>query len=401
MMLLTAVLALAAVALLAPGVSDLLSLAVVALRPGPRGGPAAVARRAPQRLLILVPAHNEELLIEACVRSLLALRYPSTYHTIIVIADNCTDRTAVRARELGARCLERGDPARPGKPRAIAWALERLPVRDYDAVVIVDADTVVDPEFAAQLNASGPLRGSAAQAFFDLSNPDETPITRMAAVLATATHQFAYPLKRHAGLNVPLVGNGMVLGTDVLWRFGWHAFSICEDWEMYALLTAHGVPIAGVPRARLKAQEARSLHQSSTQRQRWTAGKLIVLKTVAPRLLRSEHIGTRQKLDAIAELMAPGPALHFGVVLLLGAVCVVAGPPAAGALLISLGASLLRPGAYTALALAVDPRPGRALRAFAFLPVYAVWRIGAAVRALGALGNAPWVRTERHEIRDA
>ena len=92
----------------------------------------------------------------------------------------------------------------------------------------------------------------------------------MAAVLATATHQFAYPLKRHAGLNVPLVGNGMVLGTDVLGRFGWHAFSICEDWEMYALLTAHGVPIGCVPRARLKAQEARSLHQSSTQRRRWT-----------------------------------------------------------------------------------------------------------------------------------
>jgi cellulose synthase/poly-beta-1,6-N-acetylglucosamine synthase-like glycosyltransferase len=398
MILVSALIALAAVLLLAQTASDLLSVIWAAAGLAPARAPTTPE---PQRFLLLVPAHNEELLIEACVRSLMALRYPRKCYSVVVIADNCDDGTAALARAAGARCLERRDARLPGKPRAIAWALEQATLSDHDAVVIIDADTVVDAEFAAQLNAGGPLRARAAQAFFYLSNPSESPITRMAAVLATATHRFAYPLKQRAGLNVPLVGNGMAVGTDVLARHGWHAFSICEDWEMYALLTERGIPIVPVPGAILRAQEARSLGQSSTQRQRWTAGKLTVLARIGPRILLSRHIAFRQKLDAVAELVAPGPALHLGLVLLLGTVSIILHLPAGAILLGALGASLLRPAIYTLAALAVDPNPARAILAFAYLPIYALWRIGAAARALRAVGDAPWVRTQRHQTRGA
>jgi len=364
------------------------------LRRGRRATPSSAAL---QRLLFLVPAHNEELLIEACVRSLLQVRYPRARLSVVVIADNCHDRTADLARAAGAQCLERRDPRLPGKPRAIAWALDRLPVDEHDAVVIVDADTIVDAECAAELNAAGPLRAKAAQAFFDLSNPRESPLTRMAAVLATATHRFAYPLKQGAGLNVPLVGNGMVLGSDVLAQHGWHAFSICEDWEMYALLTARGVPIECVPSAHVYAQEARSLRESATQRERWTAGRLTVLARRGPQLLLSRHITLPQKLDALAELAAPGPALHLGLVLLSSLLCLILHPPAGGLLVAALGASLLRPTAYTIAALAVHPEPARAVSAFAFLPIYVLWRIVTAVRALRMVGDRPWIRTQRHQ----
>src|SRR5688572_16332434 len=52
----------------------------------------------PPRLLFLVPAHNEELLITTCVRSLRELRYPPDRVSVVVIADNCRDQTAARAR---------------------------------------------------------------------------------------------------------------------------------------------------------------------------------------------------------------------------------------------------------------------------------------------------------------
>ena len=165
----------------------------------------------------------------------------------------------------------------------------------------------------------------------------------MSAVLATATHRFAYRLKRRAGLNVPLVGNGMAVGTDVLARHGWHAFSICEDWEMYALLTERGVAIAGAPRARVYAQEARSLQESGTQRERWTAGRLSGLARVGPRLLSSRRLTFAQRLDAIAELAVPGPALHLGAVVVLALVAWLCNPPASAGLLAALAASLARP----------------------------------------------------------
>src|SRR3954469_23563848 len=118
MIFLTLALGAAAAALMLPTLSDIASL----VRPG-RRPPRPINESPLPRLLFLVPAHDEELLIASCVRSLLGLRYPAERIEIVVIADNCTDGTAQRARAAGARCLERNDPARPGKPRAIAWAL--------------------------------------------------------------------------------------------------------------------------------------------------------------------------------------------------------------------------------------------------------------------------------------
>lgn len=393
MVVLTVFLAGAAAILLLPTLSDLLSLAWVALarRPTPPAPPAA-----PPRLLVLVPAHNEELLIASCVRTLLAQDYPRDRFSVVVIADNCGDRTASIARAAGAQCLERTDPVLRGKPRAIAWALEQVPFRTFDAVAIVDADTIVAPDFYRQIAAAAPLRAKAVQAFFDLRNPDEGPLTRMAAVLATATHGLSYPFKQRAGLNVPLVGNGMVFGSDVLAELGWHAFSICEDWEMYALLSEAGVPIECAPEAHVYAQEARSLGQSSTQRERWTAGRLTVLGHIGPRILLSRKISARQKLDALAELTAPGPALHIGIAVVLAGAALAFDPPGAAFIVAALALSLVRPVVYTAWALTLQPSRARSLASFAYLPVYTLWRVGTAARALRMIGDKPWVRTERH-----
>jgi Glycosyltransferase like family 2 len=378
--------------LLLPTVSDLLSLLRVGLgyRPLP-----PICPPQPPRLLFLVPAHDEELLIESCVRSLTRLRYPRHRFSVVVVADNCADRTAVRARAAGAQCLERHDEKRPGKPRAIAWALARVPWADFDAVIIIDADTVVDSTFGRALAAAGPVRGKAVQAYFDVRNPADSALTRMAVVLAAGSYRFAYALKRRAGLNAPLLGNGMCIGTDVLLRYGWSAFTMAEDWELYALYTTEGVPIESLESARLYAQEARSLRQSTSQRQRWTAGKLTVLARRLGALCASARIGPAAKLDALAELTSPGPVVHLGSVIVLSALVAVLHPPEAGLLLIASWASVVRPALYAVGGLSVQPHPLRAATAFAFLPCYLVWRLGVAVASLKMVGDKPWVRTAR------
>jgi 1,2-diacylglycerol 3-beta-glucosyltransferase len=391
MIFITAVFAAAAVGMMLSTISDIVSL----LRP-------VRTRRAPSngsalpRLLFLVPAHNEELLIGSCVRSLLGLRYPPERIAVCVIADNCSDATAQRARAAGGRCLERADLARPGKPRALAWALTRVSLDQSDAVVIIDADTTVDPDFASALAQAGPVNGKALQAYFDVANSDDSCLTRMAAVLAAANYRAAYPLKRRAGVNAPLLGNGMCIGADVLATHGWNAFTIAEDWELYALYTAQGVPIESVEGARLFAQEASSLGQSSTQRQRWTAGKLTVMSRQLAALIRSNRIGMRQKLDAAAELSAVGPVVHLALATGLLTGILTLRLPGATWLTAALVVPLARIAIYGAIGLAVQPDPGRAARAFIFLPVYAVWRLWAALTSITMLGDTPWVRTARH-----
>ena len=82
MIAVSVLLGLIAIVLLLPSASDLLSVVKIALGRRPT---RPHVPEAPPRLLFLVPAHNEELLIESCVRSLVRLRYPTTRASVVVI----------------------------------------------------------------------------------------------------------------------------------------------------------------------------------------------------------------------------------------------------------------------------------------------------------------------------
>lgn len=384
----TVAIAVLSVVLLLPPLSDVWSLLAL-FRPMPRRHPAR-----PPRILALVPAHDEALLIADTVRSLLAQDYPRDRWRVLVVADNCADDTATRARAAGAECFERLDPARRGKPHAIAWALERVSLRDFDAVTIVDADVVVARDFASGLAREAPLAGKAVQPYNDVRNPSTSALTRMSAVFAAARFRGSFVLKQRAGVSIPLSA-GLCIGSDLLKRYGWDAFSLCEDWELYASLTARGAPVGLAPEAHLYAQETRSLRQSSRQRRRWMLGKLTVLATWGGRIIVSRHASLHQKLDVLGELISPGPALHLGLVAWAWTVAWFT-RMGLNPWLYVLTASLLRPAVYAAIGIARDAEPLRALRAFAFLPFYAGWRLLSAAGALLTAGGLQWERTERH-----
>src|SRR5437588_13071064 len=97
-MVVTVVSAGVALLLALPANSDLLCL----LRPRTGRREPAPGTSLP-RLLFLVPAHHEELLVTACVQSIQALDYPAGPFRTGVIADNRAERSAEPARAPGAR----------------------------------------------------------------------------------------------------------------------------------------------------------------------------------------------------------------------------------------------------------------------------------------------------------
>jgi cellulose synthase/poly-beta-1,6-N-acetylglucosamine synthase-like glycosyltransferase len=97
-------------------------------------------------LVALVPAHDEEGTIIAALRSL--QRQSVRPDRVVVVADNCTDRTVVRAKGAGAQVIRslRNDSKKAG---ALNQAFQRiLPTLDDDDVVLVmDADSALAPRF--------------------------------------------------------------------------------------------------------------------------------------------------------------------------------------------------------------------------------------------------------------
>ena len=115
--------------------------------------PVAYSGTRQAQFLVLIPAHNEEVGIASTLESLRNLNYASERYRVLVIADQCTDGTAAVARSLNAQCFERFD-GQPGKGAALAWGIQeaRNAQIAFDAVVIVDADTLADRDLLSAFN---------------------------------------------------------------------------------------------------------------------------------------------------------------------------------------------------------------------------------------------------------
>ena len=93
--------------------------------------------------LVLVPAHNEERGIARTLESVNAVLRPGDQ--TLVVADNCSDETAVIATRLGALVLER--VGTPGRAEARQAGLDFARDLEWDAVAMVDADSILEPGF--------------------------------------------------------------------------------------------------------------------------------------------------------------------------------------------------------------------------------------------------------------
>ena len=236
------------------------------------------------------------------------------------------------------------------------------------------------------------------QCYDGLSNENENWLTLLAGMITRNRYDLALPLKQSAGLRVPLTGDGTLLGSDILRRHGWRTDSLTEGWDLYARLTLAGEQIDLAGRARIYAQEARSLEQAGSQRARWTSGRASVLRENWAKILASRSISLHQKLDLFAELSSPGPVLTVTIALLglVAAALLPSGWPRL-ALLAAFAAPLAQQGGYTLVSVARHPRPLSVLGAALRLPFYAVWRIALATRLLAAGKPREWARTERHQ----
>ena len=100
----------------------------------------------PVTVSVLIPAHNEEDCIGATIASLKQQSHPP--ERIIVVADNCTDRTVQIAEEAGVSVFPTVGNTKK-KAGALNQALAAiLPDQgDNDVVMVMDADTVLDQGF--------------------------------------------------------------------------------------------------------------------------------------------------------------------------------------------------------------------------------------------------------------
>lgn len=269
------------------------------------------------RFAVLVPAHNEELLISRLIESLLRIEYRSDYYDIYVIADNCDDKTAETAALFPIEVLVRNDPDHMGKGYAISWALSLLEYEKYDAVLMVDADSIVDSKILSELCRFIACGEKAIQCYNTVGNRSDSWFSQLLFVSRTLNNLLYHDAKYKLGLSSYLTGNGMCFSSNLLNETGWNAFSVGEDWEYYAELIEKRIKISFSKNAKVFHQESISLGQATSQRLRWSSGRFAVFRNPGIRLFLK---GLRNKdwyiLDSSLPLVFPNYSLQFSLIAL-------------------------------------------------------------------------------------
>jgi 1,2-diacylglycerol 3-beta-glucosyltransferase len=367
-----------------------LTIAAIVTRPSP---PSLSPGH--RRFAILIPAHNEELVIGRLLRSLTKLDYPTDRYDVCVVADNCTDTTPSLARAMGANVYERVDHVDKAKGFALRWLLTQLRAedREYDAFVVLDADSVVQSNLLRCLDARLEAGSQVVQVYYAVLNAEESAVASLRYAALAALH-YLRPMGRAAlGLSCGLKGNGMCFAAPVLDRFAWRWFTLAEDVEFHLALVRDGVRVDFAYETTVRADMPVTLAQATTQNERWEGGRLQLLRDHVPGLLLD---GLRRRsplrLDAAFEQLIPPLSVPF----VLGGICLIValavGAHTAAAL---AGLGLVAQMAYIATGLLLVQAPWHIYVALSSAPVYMAWKVGLYGRSLLNARASTWIRTSR------
>ena len=351
----------------------------------PSGDAAAIA--------LLIPAHDEAAGIAVTVAGLQRTAPPGV--RILVVADNCTDDTAARARDAGAQVVERFDAERRGKGYALAFGRDVLSQDPPAVVVVIDADCELirgSVEHLSRATAAGVPAQAANLIIPDLAAPALVQISSFALLVKN--------LVRSRGLS-RIGGCALLTGTGM--AFPWSIFAtaplatgdIAEDLGLGIALTRSGIRTRLVTEAMVRSRAA-SVRDSVAQRRRWEHGFLAnALRHALPTLGYGMVRGSRSMVALGLHLLVPPLALLF---LVGGAVLAVLA--AAGAVwslwspAIVLAAALAAATTLTALAWLRHGRETLTAGSLLQAPLYVAWKIPTYLRFFFAR-EARWQRARR------
>ncbi len=389
--LLIASTSLALAAATAPLIAELLVLTVAAILPrrasDKKNEKTDEVRTIPLPMAVIVPAHNEEALIGRCVRSILASR--PRLAEVLVVAHNCSDNTALEAKNAGARVLVLNETSQSGKGCALHHGFSTAITEGVEAMLVMDADSVASANFIDAARSRFTAGAQAIQCRYEIETPNPTRRAQLMNLAFLGFNVIRPRGRERLGFSAGLFGNGFGMLRDVLEKIPYEARSTTEDLEYHLMLISAGIRVEFVNEAQVTSEAPTSAAGTTTQRARWEGGRLRMMKQWSPRLVGKVLCGQLRLMEPLLDLL--GLPLAFEVGLLTIAFCL----PVVW-LRIYAAAALAVIAAHVMVAAAAGRDFWGAMRALLTVPLYVLWKLCMFRRIWRASrADTPWVRTSR------
>lgn len=255
------------------------------------------------RFIILIPARNEESVIGHTVGMIKDLDYPKDMTEIVIIADNCTDKTAEKAKEAGAKVFERSDNVCRSKAYALDWFFKSgfLDEGKWDAICIVDADTVLHPDFLRRIDIEMADGYSIVHGRSGSINPHESFTASFMTVLLSFQNRFWHLPQANIRRSGFFAGTGVCITVKCLREVGWNIHTLVEDAEFGIQAVLKGYSVRYCDHAEFYVEQVNRPLSLWKQQRRWRTGHIACLGRYGPALIK--EVFFRNNKNAIAPLI--------------------------------------------------------------------------------------------------
>ncbi len=249
---------------------------------------------------ILIPAHNEENVIENTIANISQIQYP--HYEIIVIDDRSTDSTLKVLENISnkynIKYFSRTKEAFPGKSAVLNDALK---IARGEAILVFDADARVKPDFLKELiPLLEPQQVGAVQARKVIINREQNLLTRCQDnEMAVDTH-FQVGRDSVKGA-VELRGNGELIKRAALEDVGgWNIYTVTDDLDLSTRMQIKGWDVRFCADVCVWEEGVPSYIPLLKQRRRWIEGSIRRYLEHFYDVLISKDMSLRVSLDMTA-----------------------------------------------------------------------------------------------------
>ena len=245
---------------------------------------------------VMVCARNEDAVIADLVKSVYAQDYPREKLQVFVMADNCTDETALRAREAGAIVYERSDTEHIGKSFALDALIHHIfndfPGR-FDGFFVFDADNLLGPGFIRNMNAKFSEGHEIITSYRNSKNYGSNWLSAGISLWFLRESRYLNYPRYITNACCTVTGTGFLVRKSVLEEFdGWPFHTMTEDTEISAEFIVQDRKIVYCKDAEFFDEQPLGFWQSLRQRTRWGKGYLQVIGKYGGRLIKGMFTGS-------------------------------------------------------------------------------------------------------------
>jgi cellulose synthase/poly-beta-1,6-N-acetylglucosamine synthase-like glycosyltransferase len=346
------------------------------------------------QLTVLIPAHNEEALIGRAIQSVLQSA-DSAATKVLVVAHNCTDATAAKAKAAGASVLVLNDSTRSGKGYALSEGFRAALAGDSQAVLVMDADSLMDANLIAHVRHQLQAGARALQCRYEVNNSHDSARTKLMSLAFFGMNVIRPRGRARLGFSAGIMGNGFVIHRDVLTLVPYGSHSIVEDVEYHLALLRAGIRVRFIDTAGVRGEMPATGKSSRAQRARWEGGRIHLMQRWAPKLLVNLIRGRVSLLEPLFDLLALPMASV--VILLLIMACF---PFLWIRVYVMVGFAVL---IFHVTAVAIKgPGLSESMKALSTVPAYILWKVWIFPETWRtSRADAKWVRTDREPVADS